>query len=1540
LRIFRTQGPVWESRYRHIPLVRRRICQLPARFASVDDPMNVRSTLLLPVLLLIAGSATTQSSPRQWIPLRMSSPKAIRTAKFVGAKAASDVLHLSIGLTCRDEAGLQRFADDVSNPKSAHYRQFVKPEDVGRMFGLSASDVKSVSDYLIGQGMTVRLVAKNRLSILADATVAQAQTAFRTTIEEFVLSDVPKGSNPLRFAFTTPPSVPMSIKPFVTVIGGLENVVRPKPLATLTCNQLRTLYSVAPIYNSSFQGQGRTVAISNWDGYRLSNIPLMIQQFGLPAPSAGAGTNVSVVSIGGEDGNTSTYAGEGDIDIQCVLGMAPLCNLIIYDNANSGDYLGVVTQEAEDNLADIVTESYGWSPDTATFEQVHAVHLSMTSQGITYMNASGDSGADGVPGYPYPDEEPENLVVGGTSVITDGLGNRTSEVVWDNTIGAGGGGWTPNTDPFNILPSWQKGTGVPTGIPYRLSPDISLDADPDSGYDIFIGGQEQDGWGGTSCASPTFAGSLADCEQQLIAAGALSANSEGKQRLGRIQDLLYSYNGDPTVFYDITSGTNGTLPSGDPSNAAPGWDTASGWGAPILNGLVDKILNIPVPTAFTLSPTTVLGGASATGTLSINLPAPSVGFVFSLTSDSSFATVPATVTVPAGATSCTFSVGTTGTTSTGTANLTAAAAGVTLSAALTVTPTSLQSISASPNTIVGGTASLGTISLNGAAPVLGYDIALTSSDPSVTVPQNVEVAEGATSDLFSINTSAVTSVTTVTLTGTLNGATVSTTITVTPGALGGMSVTPSSIAGGSTATGTLTMNGTAPTGGLAVSLSASNLAASVPSTVTIPAGASSATFTVSTHPVTAGIPVTITATQGANTFTANLTVTAANLSSVTLTPSSVVGGGSSSGTVTLAGVVAGSAVTVSLSSSNSAASVPASVTVPVGASSATFTVTTTPVASPVTAVVTGKQGAYTVTANLTINAPSLQAVSVSPTSVAGGSSATGTVSLNGAAGPGGLSVSLSSNSASASVPASVTIPAGASSTSFAITTSSVATDASVTITASARGSSQTATLTVMTPLLLGVSIAPSAVVGGNPAVGTVTLARAAPSGGATISLLSSVGFAGVPSSVTVPAGATSGSFNVSTSGVSAASTATITGVMNGTNKTAALVVQPASLVMFTISPGSVSGGSSAIGTLSLNGVAPTGGVKVSLASNNLAVTVSSSVTIPAGASGATFAVNTKAVAAQANAVVSAKSAAVSLSAPLAVEPASLESVSLSPNQVVGGSTATVTGTVTFSGIPASTGGSVKLASSDPTVVSVPVSVRGSSSASSVTFAVTHRKTLSTQVVTISATYGGVTKTGQVTVTPFEIVSLSISPGSVPGGKGASGTISLNATPGASSGAISIKLGSSVKAVSTPATVSVSVGKPSATFNLTTSPVATTTTATITGTIGGSSQQANLTLEPPTLESIAVKPSTIQGGPTTTVIGTVTLSGPAPTGGVVVGLTSSDPVNAAVATSVTVPAGKTGATFKVAHKAVTSTDVITFTASLAGISKSTTLTINP
>src|SRR2546426_2958319 len=93
----------------------------------------------------------------------------------------------------------------------------------------------------------------------------------------------------------------------------------------------------------------------------------------------------------------------------------------------------------------------------------------------------------------------------------------------------------------------------------------------------------------------------------------------------------------------------------------------------------------------------------------------------------------------------------------------------------------------------------------------------------------------------------------------------------------------------------------APAGGAQVALSSSNPAAAVPASVTVPAGGTSASFSLTTSAVAISTPVTISASYGGGTRTASLTVVPAILSSLTLSPTSVVGGplGSSTGTVTL-----------------------------------------------------------------------------------------------------------------------------------------------------------------------------------------------------------------------------------------------------------------------------------------------------------------------------------------------------------------------------------------------------------------------------------------------------------------------------------------------------------------------------------------------------------------------------------------------------------------------------------------------------------------
>jgi len=190
-----------------------------------------------------------------------------------------------------------------------------------------------------------------------------------------------------------------------------------------------------------------------------------------------------------------------------------------------------------------------------------------------------------------------------------------------------------------------------------------------------------------------------------------------------------------------------------------------------------------------------------------------------------------------------------------------------------------------------------------------------------------------------------------------------------PAALTSMTVSPSSVAGGQSASGTVTLTGAAPSSGAVVSLSSGNPAASVPSSVTIPANASSTNFTVSTTPVGSTTAGNITATYLGVSKSVTLTVTASTpavLSSLTLNPTTVVGGSNSVGTVTLNKITPTATVVTLTSSKPVKASVPANVTVPAGASSASFNITTAPTTKKISASITASYGGVKKSATLRI----------------------------------------------------------------------------------------------------------------------------------------------------------------------------------------------------------------------------------------------------------------------------------------------------------------------------------------------------------------------------------------------------------------------------------------------------------------------------------------------------------------------------------------------------------------------------------------------
>ncbi len=536
------------------------------------------AVLSWPLATIALGQTPAPADPRP-----IHAPSVVARSIDLGRSDPARTLHLAVSLPYGDPLGIQAFVDEVSNPAGPDYLKFLTPDEVGARFGLPQDRLQSIVDFLSESGFKINVVSRNRLSILAEGTVAQAESAFRTTIHEFRTSRPDEPGNPRFFSYTSDVKLPSAIAPYVIDVAGLESFTKPQ-LRALTPTQTRTLYDLAPLYGAGRQGQGRTVGISSFDGFRLTNVPLYYTQYGLPAPPGGIGSNVTVVPISGGAGSGGPGA-EGDLDIQMVLGMAPLCTLRIYDGG-SADYIGVLTTEVNDNLSDIITESYGWNLGSSTATAAHNLHLSMSAQGITYMAASGDSGATLEP-YSYPDYDPEVMMVGGTIASVDGSGVRTSEVAWNLSNGqGGGGGWSNNGATFNILPSWQHGTNVPTTINHRLVPDVALHAGGAGAYTFYFNGALTSGYVGTSFASPVFAGSLAVVEQELIARGGLPPNAAGKQRYGRLQDLLYAQNGRSDVWFDVTSGSIGTLPNGSQANAGPAWDFATGWGAIDFNAFV------------------------------------------------------------------------------------------------------------------------------------------------------------------------------------------------------------------------------------------------------------------------------------------------------------------------------------------------------------------------------------------------------------------------------------------------------------------------------------------------------------------------------------------------------------------------------------------------------------------------------------------------------------------------------------------------------------------------------------------------------------------------------------------------------------------------------------------------------------------------------------------------------------------------------------------------------------------------------------------
>jgi len=547
-----------------------------------------------------------------------SLPPLLSVSKLQGTDQSTRTLHMSIGLSLRNQGQLNALLQSLYNPSSSNYHQYLTQDEFAQRFGPTTAQRQAVIDYLIRQGFTVTQDYPDLVDF--NGSISQAERVFGVTINDYRGPD-----GRVFYSNSNVPKLPAFLASVVTSISGLDDTNRfshppipgrntsaINPSAGSNCPtvgqsggsqvayipaQLAKAYNYDGLHSSGLQGQGQTVGVFELDGYSLSDVKTYTQCFG--------GRNVPIQNaiLDGFNGQPGAGAIEVELDMEVILSQAPnLTKLIVYEAPNT-------TQGYNDEFARIVKDrtpviSVSWGDCEKNMgqqevNQENQFFQQAAAQGQTILVAAGDSGSASCfqlqgGGFDIslnaddPAAQPYVTGVGGTNLTLNGDNSYQSEKVWNGGLlgGAGGGGLSQ----FWKQPSWQTGPGVQNQYSngMRETPDVSLDADPATGYPVYCtvgsnctgsggitGGSS--GWltvGGTSAAAPMWAAMVALANQQAAKAG--------KKTLGFLNPALYKIGNGSNYgkdFHDITaSGNNDEGFNGGAYPVTQNYDMATGWG--------------------------------------------------------------------------------------------------------------------------------------------------------------------------------------------------------------------------------------------------------------------------------------------------------------------------------------------------------------------------------------------------------------------------------------------------------------------------------------------------------------------------------------------------------------------------------------------------------------------------------------------------------------------------------------------------------------------------------------------------------------------------------------------------------------------------------------------------------------------------------------------------------------------------------------------------------------------------------------------------
>jgi subtilase family serine protease len=798
------------------------------------SPLRVRIALVCAAVLLLF-TIPGQAQSQQLLTRHVRDEVANGRAQFVGRLPATQTLRFDISLPLRDRAGLQSFNQEVQDPASPSYHQFLTPQEFTARFGPTQENWEALVAFAKASGFQVISGDLKGRDLRLTGTVANIEKAFHVTIGNYQdLTD-----NHTFFAIDREPTVDLPFQ--LWHITGLDNDSRPHPLyvkksdyakahgidpdkvvphattgsgpsASFLGSDMRAAY----YGGTALTGTGQTIGLFEFLGTDLADLTTYYKNVGQTEPYT-----PTLISTGGYSTSCTESSGcddtEQTLDMTQAMGMAPgttMLYMYVCGNASTisdTDCISAMVSDTDAPLSKQISCSWGWTPaDPSTldpyFEQ-------MASQGQNFFAASGDSSAWSSSNEAWPADDANIVSVGGTDLTTSSAaGPWKSETAWADS----GGGNSPDSI---AIPSWQTPVDGCSGCSKTLrnGPDVSANAN----FTFYVCADQTtctaNDYGGTSFAAPMWAGYLALANQQAASNG---------ESIGFINPIIYPAaegSGYATDFHDITSGSCGKY------SAATGFDLCTGWGSPNTTGLINLLAGSATP-SFTLSdsPTslTVTQGSSGTSTITVH---DVNGFSGSVTLAASglpsgvtatFGTNPTT-----GTSVLTLTASSTATTGTSTVTITGTSGSLTATTTLALTVSSTTSpafsVSASPTSVTvtqgaSGTSTITVSSTGGfnsattlSASGLPSGVTATFSTNPVTPPAN----GSATSTLtLTASASATVGTATVTITGTSGSTSHSATITLTVNASSGtknftLSLSPASFTiddGGSKST-TLTV---------------------------------------------------------------------------------------------------------------------------------------------------------------------------------------------------------------------------------------------------------------------------------------------------------------------------------------------------------------------------------------------------------------------------------------------------------------------------------------------------------------------------------------------------------------------------------------------------------------------------------------------------------------------------------------------------------------------------------------------------------------